>query len=141
MRKTMSERFWKFVEKTDHCWTWNGHTDRDGYGLFKTPKVKRAHRVAWELEHGPIPDGKIICHTCDNPSCVRPDHLWLGSFKENAADMIQKGRGRHWGHQNEMKDGKRKRVSLPAHVWEWLIKQGASQTITKLVEAEIKKQE
>lgn len=75
------------------CWEWVASGDSDGYGqLMVGKRMKKAHRVAWELANGPIPDGSFVCHHCDNPSCVRPSHLFLGSNSENMRDMVRKGR-------------------------------------------------
>ena len=91
------ERFWARVERGDGCWEWRGTRRRDGYGqLMVNGKLIRAHRLAYELSVGPIPPGLSVCHRCDNPPCVRPDHLWLGSRAENLADMTAKGRRRHF---------------------------------------------
>jgi hypothetical protein len=88
-------RFWARVQKTDACWPWIGGKTKAGYGLFGPGNTKRlAHRIAWELTHGPIPVGLFVCHTCDNPPCVRPDHLFLGTAGDNADDKHAKGRGR-----------------------------------------------
>ena len=85
-------RFWNRVVKGPACWTWTGSTDgRYGEVWFRGRKQK-AHRIAWELEAGPIPDGLDVCHTCDNPSCVRPGHLFLGTARDNARDAQRKGR-------------------------------------------------
>ncbi len=87
------ERFWSKVTKTETCWLWNTYRDPDGYGNFYYQGAsQRAHRMAWIFTRGPIPEGKLICHKCDNPPCVRPDHLFLGSTEENVADKIKKGR-------------------------------------------------
>lgn len=86
-------RFWAKVEKTDTCWLWTGKRNRDGYGLSAFHyRCHPAHRVVWEMTYGPIPEGLRVCHHCDNPPCVRPDHLFLGTDRDNAADRHQKGR-------------------------------------------------
>lgn len=91
-----TERFWSRVKKPvepEACWEWTGHRDRDGYGELRVcGRPKRAHRVSWELTHGDIPPGLLVCHACDNPSCVRPGHLWLGTKSDNARDSYAKGR-------------------------------------------------
>jgi hypothetical protein len=93
------ERFWSKVDKTPGqgpkgtCWTWTAATDRYGYGLTSVnrhPTV--AHRVARELDQGPIPAGLCVLHKCDNPPCVNPKHLFIGTKKDNAQDAIAKGR-------------------------------------------------
>lgn len=71
------------------CWTWNGPTNRGGYGLWGQ---KLAHRVSWTLANGPIPDGLFICHHCDNPPCVNPRHLYPGTASDNARDMVTRNR-------------------------------------------------
>lgn len=76
------------------CWIWTGARMRYGYFQYGK-KLIGAHRVAWELRNGPIPDGLYVLHRCDNPPCVRPDHLFLGTAADNTADMVAKGRYRH----------------------------------------------
>ena len=81
---------------------------RGGYGFISNKGDSRVvHRVSWELTFGPITEGMKVCHSCDNPPCVRPTHLFLGSQAENLSDMRQKGRGRsgddHWTHRNPEK--------------------------------------
>lgn len=77
------------------CWEWQGSLNQDGYGRMRINKKKvMCHRVSYELFVGPIPSGKIICHRCDNPRCVNPTHLFVGTDMDNARDSIQKGRKR-----------------------------------------------
>lgn len=75
------------------CMIWMLGTVKGGYGkVSKNGKSKIAHRVIWEARNGPIPDGHILCHRCDVPSCVNPDHLFVGTHKDNSLDMVKKGR-------------------------------------------------
>jgi len=95
-RPILEERFLKYVDKTDYCWIWLGSKDKSGYGHFFVDSFKRtpkgAHRVSYELNVGEIPHGLCVLHKCDNPSCVNPEHLWLGTKLDNAKDKINKGR-------------------------------------------------
>lgn len=86
--------FWSHVEKTDGCWIWTGARNNSGYGsLYYEKRYQLAHRVAWRLANGPIPDGLHILHSCDNRPCVNNvDHLFSGTRADNVADMIAKGR-------------------------------------------------
>ena len=87
-------RFLSYVDKQEYCWIWKGATNRRRYGkfCFKENKTDIASRVSYELFVGPIESGKFICHECDIPLCVNPDHLWVGSHVENMMDMVDKGR-------------------------------------------------
>lgn len=77
------------------CWIWTGALTSWGYGKIGAgKKTQRAHRVSWELFIGPIPDDMNVLHRCDTPSCINPDHLFLGTFKDNTQDCIRKGRFR-----------------------------------------------
>lgn len=99
-RKSLEERFWAKVEKTDECWLWRGSTIWDGYGQIMVrlpdgkPTMARVHRVAWELLVGPIPDGLWVLHHCDTSICVRPGdrHLFLGTHDDNMRDQWAKKR-------------------------------------------------
>ena len=86
-------RFWPKVEVSEEgCWPWTGAVNEDGYGLVWDGRAVQAHRVAWRLTFGPIPEGIHVLHHCDNPPCQRPDHLFLGTHKMNMEDRQAKGR-------------------------------------------------
>ena len=95
-RSDLAQRFWAKVRKSDGCWEWTAARFPFGYGRFSVGverKSAQAHRVAWELTHGAIPSSHLfVCHRCDNPPCVRPEHLFLGTIQDNTADMNRKGR-------------------------------------------------
>lgn len=113
-----SEAFWRHVQKGDGCWEWTGTRRPDGYGLFSAgPSGQiRAHRVAWELTNGPIPDRLNVCHQCDNPPCVRPDHLYLGDQKRNIGDAVVRGRKKlgkeHWWSKIDQNGANNKHAKL-----------------------------
>ncbi|MFD8088690.1 HNH endonuclease signature motif containing protein [Streptomyces malaysiensis] len=100
-------RFWLRVAKSDGCWTWRAALNAYGYGAFWTAdkKVVGAHRFSYQLHYGPIPEGMWVLHRCDNPPCVRPDHLFLGSPADNIHDMDSKGRGRRPGPRERCPQG------------------------------------
>ncbi len=96
--KTIDERFWAKVDRKgpDECWLWQRGA-RNGYGRFAVTRddIRTAHRVAWELTNGTIPEGLNVCHNCpdgDNPACCNPSHLWLGTQLDNMRDAKAKGR-------------------------------------------------
>lgn len=87
------ERFLDKVLRGNECWEWQGATSENGYGQFRVgDKTLQAHRVSWLLHFGPIPDGMCVCHKCDNRSCVKPGHFFLGTLLDNIQDKVNKGR-------------------------------------------------
>jgi len=102
-----TERFWKHVDCSGDCWLWTGpRHSRTQYGFFRQGSRQElssistyAHRVSWELTRGPIPEGLCVLHKCDNPPCVNPEHLWVGTHTDNMRDMMSKGR--HVAHPGE----------------------------------------
>lgn len=93
-------RFWSKVRYGSGCWEWQA-TPSQAYGLFRHKgKMRKAHRMAYELTHGPLEEGAILLHRCDNPRCVRPNHLQPGTYRDNLMDAIEKGR---WTNGNSKK--------------------------------------
>lgn len=88
----LKERFWAKVIKTDSCWNWMGSINRGRGQININGKPRFASVVSWEMEYGKIPNGQCVCHKCDNPLCVRPNHLFLGTQRDNIYDAISKGR-------------------------------------------------
>jgi hypothetical protein len=97
----MADRFWAKVDKSGECWIWTAYRDSFGYGRMSgahkgTPNIL-AYRFSWEQHFGPIPEGEQVLHRCDNPPCVRPEHLFLGNKSTNMLDMWAKHRARPRG--------------------------------------------
>lgn len=92
-RMPLIDRFFKYVKKTPKCWIWIGHHRPRGYGFIRIGEnIEIASRVSFKLFKGDIPKGFYVCHKCDNPSCVNPKHLWVGTQKQNVLDCIKKNR-------------------------------------------------
>lgn len=93
---SVNERFDAKVDRSnpDGCWEWTGALNKNGYGKFKERSyvLVQSHRFAYQRAHGAIPTGMMVCHHCDNPRCVRPDHLFAGTALDNVRDMLAKGR-------------------------------------------------
>ena len=97
-RLSVYERFWAKVVKSEGCWLWTATrlSGKFAYGIFRIgSRNQTAHRVAWQLTYGPIPIGMCVLHRCDNPPCVNPQHLFLGTEADNVRDCENKGRGNH----------------------------------------------
>lgn len=91
----VNQLFWERVNITSNCWLWIGHLNkkRGGYGYFKSRgKIWRAHRLSYEIHYGSFDKSLDVCHKCDNPPCVNPNHLFLGTAKDNCQDTVRKGR-------------------------------------------------
>lgn len=105
------DRFWSKVDRSsgrESCWPWTACTTRRGYGRYSyKEKMLSSHRVSYELTYGSIPDGLCVCHRCDNPSCVNPSHLFLGTHTDNMRDKIKKGRSKSVAPKGE-KNGQAK---------------------------------
>ena len=97
--ETPKQRFNKkyLINEVTDCWEWTAAFNNIGYGMFRwaTNKMRSAHRASYELFNGPIPEGMIVCHSCDNPKCVNPKHLWAGTHRDNYNDMMAKGRNNY----------------------------------------------
>lgn len=138
------ERFWSKVKLASKsvCWDWQASTEkRNGYGQFGVGDGRwdRAHRVAWRLVHGEIPEGMCVLHTCDNRRCVNPNHLYLGTKKSNAQDRERRGRsnhatgerhGRHT-HPGQTSGSRNGRAKLDEHAVRELLQKHFKQGTTK----------
>lgn len=114
-RKPIAERFWAKVAKTSGCWLWTGARLDNGYGVIgrggRGNGNMTAHRAAWVVVHGAIPDGLHVCHRCDNRRCVNPGHLFVGTRSDNMSDCAIKGRAKR---KLEPDDVRSIRLRLPA---------------------------
>lgn len=103
--RPIEERLWRHVDQRGptlipelgECWIWIGATDKKNYGkiqagTFAAPRLVQTHRVSYEIAYGPIPTGSNVLHRCDNPPCLRPTHLFVGTYADNARDKVAKGR-------------------------------------------------
>ena len=144
-RRPAPIRFWSNVDKSSGCWVWTGTCDKDGYGVFGATvngyHYARAPRFSYWLATGQHPVGLWVLHRCDNPPCVRPDHLFIGDAARNNADMISKGRDRysvgdeHWSRRRPelVKRGD----SHPLRERPELIKRGDDWRYTKISDAQV----
>ncbi len=110
--RPVTDRFWEKVKKTTDCWIWTAAAQPFGYGKFVVKKGSSpvgAHRLSYEMEIGPIPEGMQVLHRCDNPACVKPDHLFLGTQADNIRDMRGKGR---WKYKARDQSGERNPNSI-----------------------------
>lgn len=109
----LEKRFWSGVKKEDKCWIWIGSKTLKNYGkLYDRGRVLRAHRISWGLHYGLIPDRMNVLHKCDNPPCIRPDHLFLGTHQDNSDDMVNKLRTVHGSkhHRSKLSELKVKEI-------------------------------
>lgn len=98
---SITQRFWKHVDKSGNCWIWTAYRKQTGYGVFNVNgKNMGAHRFSWIIKNGEIKNKLLVCHSCDNPPCVNPQHLWLGTGSENLLDAFKKGRVNRKGSNN-----------------------------------------
>lgn len=129
MTESVAERLWPSVNRTAGCWEWTGPAFRGGYGrVYFRGRTLYAHRVSWELANGRIPDGLWVLHHCDNPPCVRPDHLFLGTHADNMADMVAKGRHSSLMHPEAVVRGDRH----PSRTKPWTRPRGERHAMARL---------
>ncbi len=94
-------RFWIKVKQTKLCWEWTGALNNDGYGIFRIKGHSLAHRISYQILNGPIEKEFCVCHHCDNPKCVNPDHLFCSDHLGNMIDKMKKGRSRYFGRSSQ----------------------------------------
>lgn len=101
LNKKQLNKFWGKVQKTNGCWNWIGALTQKGYGNFRYGyKQLRVHRLSWMMHNGKISKDLLVCHSCDNPKCVNPKHLFLGTHSDNRLDMYKKGRRKMFGENH-----------------------------------------
>ena len=125
MNKTLEERFWFKVNKTDYCWEWVGGKNSSGYGTIYNEKTVLVHRLSWQIHFGDIIEGLCVCHSCDNKKCVNPDHLFLGTQQDNMNDMVEKG-----GNNSPKgeKNGMHKLSESDIHIIKYMLGEGSTQS-------------
>ena len=101
MNEKDKARFWIKAKATDYCWEWKASKNEFGYGVFRHKNETLSHRISYQLINGNIDDDDQVLHKCDNPSCINPDHLWLGTHVENMQDKVNKGRSRKIGRASK----------------------------------------
>jgi hypothetical protein len=116
-RAILDAAFWDNTDRSTGCWVWQGWKRPDGYGTIRRGgRVLRVHRLAYERVHGPIADGLVVMHSCDNPPCINPEHLSLGTTVDNTLDATRKGRmcagprQRFYRHGGAVERGRRQRA-------------------------------
>lgn len=136
-RRSLSDRFWSFVLKTDECWLWQGKITRRGYGkAWLGTREVLAHRLAYELTYGLILPGLLCCHHCDIPACVRPDHLFLGTNGDNLRDMHRKKRAVAYTHPERILRGEKHPRRL--HPEKYQYPRGEQMPLAKLTESQVR---
>lgn len=112
---TPEARFWAKVTKGEGCWEWQAHRNAKGYGVLgmASHRTRLAHRFSWEIHSGPVPDGLYVCHHCDNRACVRPDHLYVGTQRDNVRDCAARGRIGMWTKPDSYRGDANSRTKIP----------------------------